>query len=117
MSSIHTACDFYASSGDFGIKFRVTFNGQVIVPLQSACPICSNPNHPAYNPDCRDRNDPAYETATANFTTSASTKKNSLVIEVTQASGLTGQQVPLLMDGIYINPVGIINASDPSAMY
>jgi hypothetical protein len=111
VSSIHTACDFYTSTGDFGIRFRVTLNGQVIIPLQGACPICaaSDPNGPPY---CQ--GGAVYETATATFTSPASTGINSLVIEVTQASGLTGQQVPLLMDGIFLNPVGNTDMTDPS---
>jgi hypothetical protein len=94
--------------------FRVLLNGQVIVPLQSACPICANPSHPNYEPACREY--AAYETATATFTSPASANTNSVVIEVTQANGLIGQQVPLLMDGIYVNPIGNTDKNDPSLL-
>ncbi|KAI3326838.1 hypothetical protein HD806DRAFT_488348 [Xylariaceae sp. AK1471] len=110
--TIHTACDFWTSTGDFGIKFRVTLNGQVIIPTQSACPICADPNNPDWNEDCR--YEAAYETANATFTSPASANKHSLVIEVTQASDLVGQQVPLLMDSILINSIGNTDVNDPA---
>ncbi|KAF8146013.1 hypothetical protein K438DRAFT_1944856 [Mycena galopus ATCC 62051] len=105
---IATACDFYTSSGDFGIQFQVSLSASVILPWGPVCPACqaSGPNG-----DCRFFAE--YEDHSAVFTSPAS-GKGSLVVSVRQAAGLNTTQVSALFDQIFVNPIGDTSEDDPA---
>jgi hypothetical protein len=112
-----SGCNFYTSSGDFGITYRVLLNHQVILSSRKACPNCADLSNPDSGPECQNGGYVEYELQSATFTSPAGTGTLSLIIEVSQPAGLIGQQVPMMMDQIFINRVGDTSTGDPAGPF